>query len=67
MRGVKRPFDALFLSMLRMVILPFIIVYILVTQMGFGLSAIWWASFSAAFVIGTISYLHAKRLLPRMS
>lgn len=65
MRGLKRPLDALLLSMIRMVFFPWAAIYLLVAQWGYGLYAIWWITAASAFLTGTIAYLHARRLLRR--
>ncbi|MEM7125334.1 MAG: MATE family efflux transporter [Chloroflexota bacterium] len=67
MRGVKRPVDALWLSMVRMVILPLILLPIFINWLGFGLTSIWWISNVTILLVGVASYLYAKRLLPAVN
>lgn len=64
LRGVKRPVDALSFSMVRMVILPLILLPLFINLLGFGLTSIWWISNATILIVGVVSYLYAKRLLP---
>lgn len=64
MRGVKRPFPALFLSMGRAVIVPLIFILIFVSWLGYGITAIWWASFAGNFIIAIIAFWLVQKLLP---
>lgn len=67
MRGVKKPFRALILSMLRMVFIPLVFVYLFVEQWGYGLNAIWWIATGSGLVVGLIAYVYAQRLLSSSS
>lgn len=65
MRGIKRPFHALVLSMGRSAVVPAILIVLFVGTLGYGLTAIWWSSFAANIVVAIGAYLLARRLLPR--
>lgn len=65
MRGIKRPFQALILSMGRSVFVPALIIMIFVSWLSYGILAIWWATFAANFIIAVVAYLLAQRLLPK--
>lgn len=65
LRGLKRPVDALWFSMSRMVVLPLILLPLFINLWGFGLTTIWWITNGTILVMGVASYLYAKWLLPK--
>jgi len=64
MRGLKKPFHSLLLSITQRFILPLIGIFIFVKIMGFGLLAIWWVINMVTFAMAAVAYFHAKRLIP---
>ncbi len=65
MKGVERPFLPLILNLIRFVALPWLLIYIFVVRLEYGLSAIWITSTASFFVTAVFAYLMAQRYLPK--
>ena len=56
LRGVKRPILPMLMSITRMIILPAIVIYILLTFFNVGLTGIWWTITGINILIATIAW-----------
>ena len=65
LRGIKRPLLPMTISMLRMIILPAILLYVLVIVLGAGLLSIWWTLALITIVSSFVAWRFVQRLMPR--
>jgi len=65
LRGIKRPLLPMVISMTRMILLPAIALYVLVTLMGAGLLSIWWTIMWITVGTGLVAWYAVHRLMPR--
>ncbi len=65
LRGIKRPLLPMAISMTRMIILPAILLYVLVTLLGAGLLSIWWTIMFITVASGLLAWYAVQRLMPR--
>ena len=66
LRGLKRPYWPLVWNIMRFVVLPWLLIALFVTGLGFGLTAIWVITTAVFFVVGAVTLLTAYRLLPKV-
>ena len=67
MRGIERPYLPLLFNVFRSVILPLVVLYVLITQMGFGLRTIWISTTLIFALSAIVGYAMARYYLPRPS
>ena len=65
LRAIKRPFLPMFMSIARMIVLPGISIYVLLTYFGGGLSSIWWSLAGAKIAVSVVAWLLVTSLLPK--
>ncbi len=65
LRGIKRPLLPMTISLTRMIVLPAITLYVLVTLLGAGLLSIWWTIALITIGTGLVAYAAVIRLMPR--
>ena len=65
LRGIKRPLLPMAISVARMVILPAVALYVLVTVLGAGLLSIWWTIMWITVGTGLLAWYAVRRLMPR--
>lgn len=65
LRGIKRPLLPMAISMARMIALPAIALYALVTLFGAGLTSIWWTLSAITIGTGLLAFYCVWRLMPR--
>lgn len=65
LRGIKRPLLPMIISITRMIILPAILLYALVIELGAGLLSIWWTISLITIVSGFVAWRLVWRLMPR--
>lgn len=67
MRGMKKPILPLILNYSRFVILPIILILILVQGLGYGVTAIWWATMVSVVAGSLLSWFLTQRFLPSVT
>ena len=65
LRGIKRPLLPMAISMTRMIILPALALYALVTMFGAGLESVWWTIMWITVGTGLVAWYAVHRLMPR--
>ena len=65
LRGIKRPLVPMVISMVRMIVLPGIVLYLLISILGLGLESIWWMLAIISVLTGALSWLFVVKLMPR--
>ena len=65
LRGIKRPLLPMVISMTRMIVLPAIILYVLVTLLGGDVLSIWWTIMWITVGTGLVAWYAVYRLMPR--
>jgi putative MATE family efflux protein len=65
LRGIKRPLLPMVMSMIRMIVLPAIVLYILIIQLDLGLTSIWWTIASITVLSGLLAWYAVIKLMPR--
>ena len=66
LRGIKQPLLPLIFNVgIRFFGLPWLLIYIFQTQLGFGLDSIWWCSLAALVIAMFFGYGAARQLLPK--
>jgi putative MATE family efflux protein len=63
MQGMKRPMFAIWIGLYRQIIAPFIIFYVLIRILDFGLTGIWWGIFSIAWSAALFTLFYTGRSL----
>ena len=61
LQGLKRPSYAIWIGMYRQIVAPTIVFYVLASQLGMGLSGIWWGIFLVTWsaTIFTVIYVRS--------
>ncbi|MFK7805429.1 MAG: MATE family efflux transporter [Anaerolineae bacterium] len=67
MRGMKKPILPLILNYSRFVVLPIILILIFVMGLGYGVTAIWWATMVSTVTGSLLSWFLTQRFLPKVS
>lgn len=67
LRGLKKPLWPLVWNMVRFVALPWLLIYIFVERLDYGISAIWATSTVSFFVTAAILWFIARRSLPKQA
>ena len=65
LRGIKRPLLPMAISMTRMIVLPAIALYLLVTVFGADLESIWWTIMCITIGSGLLAWFAVRMLMPR--
>ncbi len=65
LRGIKRPMLPMIISLTRMIALPAVALYLLITLLGAGLESIWWTITSITIGTGLLAHYCVHRLMPR--
>ena len=65
LRGIKRPRLPMVISITRMIVLPAILLYVLVTLLDAGLLSIWWTIMLITVGTGLVAWYAVRRLMPR--
>lgn len=65
LRAIKRPVLPMLMSIARMIVLPGLSIYVLLTYFNGGLSSIWWSLAAAKIIISIATWLLVTKLLPK--
>ncbi len=63
LQGVKRPVFPLIIGLLRQIILPFAVFFILVRILDVGLSGIWWGIFGITWSAAVFTFFYTRHVL----
>ena len=65
LRGIKRPMLPMIISITRMIVLPAVSLFVLVSLLGAGLLSIWWTIMWITVGTGLVAWYAVHRLMPR--
>ena len=66
LQGIKKPFVALVVGVVRQIILPLPIWYLCVSILGLGISSIWWGLFGIIWTSAIVTTIYMLRVLHRL-
>ncbi|MGE4468607.1 MAG: MATE family efflux transporter [Desulfovibrio sp.] len=65
LQGMKRPMFALWLGLLRQIVLPGLLFSLLVFRLQLGLTSLWWGIFGIVWCSAGVAFVWARRVLAR--
>ena len=67
LQGVKRPVFPLMIGLLRQIILPFAVFFILVSILDAGLAGIWWGIFGITWSAAVVTFFYTRHVLNKVT
>lgn len=67
LQGLKRPGFALMIGMMRQIVFPLPVFYLLAVFLGFGLSGIWWGILFVTWGAACVTVIYVLRLAANLS
>ena len=66
LQGVKRPMIAVWIGLVRQIVAPVVLFYLVTQVFDWGLLGVWWSIFSITWSAALFSFLYARRVLNRL-
>jgi len=65
LQGLKKPMYALWIGLYRQILAP-VVIFFIVTTLGFGLMGIWWGVFAVTWSAALITLIYAKNVMGKL-
>ncbi|MBN1635054.1 MAG: MATE family efflux transporter [Deltaproteobacteria bacterium] len=63
LQGVKRPMFGVYIGLLRQIVAPVIVFYVLSQVLGYGLLGIWWGIFAITWIAALVTVAYTRHVL----